>query len=49
MFPKYFQNSKRKSESDVGDAPNPSKKSKIDSLKLTKVRPQTKVFFESLN
>lgn len=46
-------NSKRKSESDMGvtmaDAINPSKKSKLEQQKTTKIRAHTKAFFESLN
>lgn len=48
-----FQTSKRKSESENGafdsGMNNPSKKSKLDLQKTTKIRPQTKAFFESLN
>lgn len=33
----------------MADAINPSKKSKLEQQKATRIRPQTKAFFESLN
>lgn len=33
----------------TADAINPSKKSKIEAQKTTKLKPHTKAFFESLN